>query len=204
MLASTVIESITTHTQSLSNQAVAYFYFTFRDREKQGPQKMLLSIISQLSSQSSTGAQAIEELFSTCKNGQRQPTADELMKVLRQLIYGFNETFIILDALDECEDATGLKDRTGILQCLREILGWRFGTLHVIVTSRPEKELEDFLQPLLNPDERICIQSSLVEKDIHDYVRHRIQNDTKLARWKKSPKVQEEIESKLMGRVDGM
>ena len=206
VLASTVIENITTRTQPLSNQVVAYFFFTFRDKEKQRPQKMLLSIISQLFSQSSPGVgiQAIEELFSTCRNGARQPTANELMRVLQQLICGLNETFIILDALDECEDATGRKDRTGTLQCIQEILGWRLGTLHFMVTSRPEKEIEDFLQPLLNRETRIFIQSPLVEKDIRDYVQHRIRLDPELARWKKRPKIQEEIELKLMERVDGM
>jgi hypothetical protein len=43
------------------------------------------------------------------------------MKVLQQLINGFDETFIIPDALDECED------REKLLQCLEEILGWSLG-----------------------------------------------------------------------------
>jgi hypothetical protein len=120
------------------------------------------------------------------------------MKVLQQLLHGFDEAFIILDALDEC------KDWRGLLQCLEEILGWRLGTLHVMVTSRPEEDIKDFFEPLLDHNGKICIQSALVNDDIRAYVRHRIQNDAKLKRWKKQPEVQEEIETSLMERVDGM
>jgi hypothetical protein len=204
ILASTAIENVTQYIQARSNQAVAYFYFTFRDADKQGPRNLLLSIISQLYSRSSTTRRVLDELFSTCTDGQRQPSIDELMNVLRQLINGFNETYIILDALDECEDPVGQKGRKGTLRCLEKVLGWKLDTLHVIITSRPEKDIEDILQPLLDAGQKICIQSALVDGDIRAYVRHKIRNGSGFARWKNRLDVQEEIESSLMARVDGM
>jgi Cdc6-like AAA superfamily ATPase len=198
MLGSTIIESVVKHCQTHTTQAVAYFYFAFSDVEKKKHQNMVRSVITQLSGQCGIITKAIEDLFSACGNGQRQPSDDALMKVLQQLVNGSNETFIILDALDEC------KDRRGLLQCLEEILGWRLGTLHVMVTSRLEEDIKDFFEPLLDHNGSICIRSALINDDIRAYVRYRIQNDAKLKRWKKQPEVQQEIETSLMERVDGM
>lgn len=198
ILSSTIIESVAKHCQTHTTQAVAYFYFAFSDVEKQNHQNMIRSVIAQLSAQSGITTKAVEDLFSTYGNGQRQPSDHALMEVLHQSINGFDETFIILDALDEC------KDRWGLLQCLEEILGWRLETLHMMVTSRPEEDIKDFFEPLLDQNGKICIRSALVNDDIRAYVRDRIQNDVKLKRWRKQPEVQWEIETSLMDRVDGM
>jgi hypothetical protein len=198
MLGSIIIEHVIKHCQVHTTQAVAYFYFAFTNVEKQNPQNMIRSIITQLSSQCGSTLKAIEDLFSTCCNGREQPSDDALMTVLQQLVKGFNETFIILDALDECNNSQEL------LQYLEKIFQWRLGTLHVMVTSRPEEDIKDFFEPLLDHDQRICIQTTLVNDDIRAYVQHRIQNDAKLKRWKERPEVQTEIETSLMERVDGM
>jgi len=203
ILASTAIESITLHTRARPNQAVVYFYFTFRDGQKQGPQNLLRSVVQQLYSQSKTHIQELDELFSVCRNGQQLPSVAELMKVLPKLIRSFNETFFVLDALDECEEA-GRKGRGKTLQCLSQILGLRLDTLHIIITSRPEKDIEDFIQPFLQSDNKICIQSTLINEDICSYIRERLRDDSQFSRWRKQPKVQKEIESNLMGSVDGM
>ena len=198
LLSSTIIENITKHCQNNTAQAVAYFYFAFTDTEKQKTENMMRSIITQLSLQCRIPLKAIEDLFSACGNGQRPPSPDTLIKFLQQFINGFDDTFIILDALDECED------RGELLLCLEEILGWRLGTLHIMVTSRPEHDIKNFFESLLDHDQQICIQSALVNDDIRTYVRHRILNDAKLKRWKKQPDVQREIEISLMEKVDGM
>lgn len=198
MLSSTVIEYITEHYYTRHTQAVVYFYFTFSDIEKQTNQNMVRSIIIQLISQCGRSPKAIDDLYSVCENGNKQPSHDALMRVLQQLIKGFIKTFIVLDALDEC------KDREGLLECLTEILEWKVGPLHIIATSRPEKDIEDSLEPLLDDDGKLCIQSALVNDDIRAYVQRRIQKDVKLQRWKKQPKVQSMIETGLMEKVDGM
>jgi hypothetical protein len=74
----------------------------------------------------------------------------------------------------------------------------------MMVTSRPEEDIKVLFESLLNHNQKICIQSALVNDDICAYVRHRILNDAKLKRWKNRPEVQKEIEICLMEKVDCM
>lgn len=106
--------------------------------------------------------------------------------------------YIILDALDECDD------RHELLTNLEQIVSWEDVNLHVLVTSRREIDIDEALTPLSNSRNRISIQSTLVNDDIRIYVQDRLQVDRKLKRWQKDLNMQREIENTLMSKVDGM
>jgi hypothetical protein len=171
-----------------------YFYFDFNDIEKQQYEKMIRSLIKQLSVQCTSISKALESLFSSCKNGERQPKISELLTTLQQMAREFDEIFIILDALDEC------KDRQELLDGIEEISGWKFGKLHITVTSRREKDIEETLEPLVT--DQICIQNALVDADIHIHLHERLRNDPKLKAWPAN--VQREIKETLMDGAHGM
>jgi hypothetical protein len=154
-----------------------YFYFDFNDEKKQSPAKMIRSLITQLSSLRGNTPQALKLLFSNCGDGKRQPTVDELLTALRQIVQEFDELYIILDALDEC------KEREELLVSIEEITGWKLGKLHILATSRGEKEIEESLGPFVNDQYKICIQSALVNGDIRTYIHERLQTDRRLKRW---------------------
>lgn len=114
------------------------------------------------------------------------------------MIQESGETYIILDALDEC------KDREELLEGVRAIAGWELKKLHILVTSRREKDIEESLESFVNNEKRVCIQSTLVNDDIRAYVHKKLQTDQKLKRWQKNLIVQQEIETTLMDKADGM
>lgn len=64
------------------SKVVAYFYFDFTDADKQKPELMVRSLISQLSEQCITIPLALEALYSSSDKGNRQPSLDALMNVL--------------------------------------------------------------------------------------------------------------------------
>ena len=198
ILSSTIIQDIKTYCHSNPTRAVAYFYFDFNDMEKQRPENMIRSIITQLSFKYPSMSQALKSLFSSHTNGERQPIAGALITTLHQIIQGLDETFIVLDALDECTD------RTELLEYIEIIAGWKLRNLHVIATSRKEKDLEDDLGPLLEEQDKICIQSGIVDKDILAYINERLQTDRSLSRWRTIPKAQEEIKVALINKAHGM
>ena len=177
---------------------MAYFYFDFSEVEKQQHEKMIRSLITHLSTQSPSAPRALESLFSSCMNGERQPSTDELLETLRQIVQAFDETFIVLDALDECQE------RQELLEDIKKIVDWKLEKLHILVTSRREKDIEETLEPLVRDQGVICIQSALVNDDIRAYVHERLQTDRRLKRWQKKPEVQQEIETTLMDKADGM
>ena len=177
---------------------MAYFYFDFNDVEKQQHEKMIRSLITHLSIQSKSTPRALESLFSSCMDGKRQPTTGALLETLRQMVQAFDETFIILDALDEC------KERRELLEDIEIFAEWKTERLHILATSRREKDIEERIKPLIHDEGRICIQSTLVNDDIRAYIRERLQTDWGLRRWQKRPEVQQEIEKTLVNKAGGM
>jgi hypothetical protein len=114
------------------------------------------------------------------------------------MIQGFGETYIILDALDEC------RERKELLADIKVIAGWKLGKLHILATSRIERDIEESFEYLVNIQGKICIQSAIVNNDIRAYVHERLQTDQGLRRWQKQPRVQREIETTLMDKANGM
>ena len=196
VLSSTILEHVLGQHHAKPDSAVLYFYFDFNDSEKQRHEKMIRSLIVQLSKYcSDTG---LLKLYASCSNGERQPSREILLNALRQMMTSMRDTYIILDALDECTE------RDELLADLEEIVSWEDAKLHVLVTSRREKDIEEALTPLSDERSKISIQSALVNGDIRTYVHERLRIDRKLQRWQKNPQVQQEIETTLMRKADGM
>ena len=121
---------------------VAYFYFEFSDTEKQSHDHLTRSLIMQLSAQSMSTLKALEELFTHHQNGNQNPSTKGLVATLKEIINSSQQTYIILDALDEC------KERKELLLLIKEMTEWNMGKLYILATSRKEKDIEESLEPL--------------------------------------------------------
>lgn len=199
ILTTTAIENTIEDSRANLGTGVAYFYFDFTDREKQMPQKMIRSVLKQLSVQCPETLFLLSVLFSSCQDADRPPSIDELLATLRQLLNSFIDVYIILDALDEC------REQEELLELLSRIMSWGVDHLHILTSSRPERVIEEGLQHLIKKDDdKIKIQSDLINNDIRTYIKGRLEKDIKLKRWLKYPTVQEQIETSLMAKADGM
>jgi hypothetical protein len=205
ILSSTIVEdiinclpwtnSITSGSDATTGIVVLHFYFDFNDAEKQSHAKMIRSLIVQLSSNTLSVPQCLRVTYESCANGQRQPTAETLLELLKSLIKGYQKVFLVLDALDECTK------RFELLSFLNELSSWKLGA-SILVTSRREADIGETLD-LIGP-KKLCIQSNLVAQDIRSLIRDRLNNDWKLRRWKKYPAIQSEIEETLTAKAGGM
>ena len=119
------------------------------------------------------------------------------LNALKDIAESFTDVFILVDAVDECKELEELLTR------IEKIVESKIASLHMLVTSRREKEIEDSMSTLLDDEHKICIQSTLVEGDIRAYVQGRICNDRKLKKWQK-PDIQAEIQEVLVEQSDGM
>ena len=131
-------------------------------------------------------------------NGKRQPTYDMLQTALHEMISCFAETYLILDALDECSE------RRELLVSIREVASWRDANIHILTTSRREKDIEESLEPLCGDHGKIYVQGTLVNNDIRAYIQGRLQTDRDLIKWQKKPGIRQKIEDTLMEKADGM
>lgn len=198
VLSSTVLQNLIQHCRTHPGRAHAYFYFDFNDMNKQNPELMLRSLISQLSQQCTRAPTSLDRLFSSCNGGQRQPLSHALEEVLQQMIQELPHVYILLDALDECDE------RTKLMDMLESIATWQLQNLHVLLTSRRERDIESSLEVFVDGQNSICLDSKLVDEDIQRYVRQRLSDDRSLKKWQKDPAVVQEIENTLMKGAHGM
>ena len=198
ILSSTILQNVFQYCGDDPGKIVAYFYFDFNDPHKQDPELMVRSLISQLSQQSVKLPTILETLHSSCENGQRHPSLDDFLHVLHKMIQEFPQSYIILDALDECGK------RAELMDILERMAVWRLESLHILVTSRKERDIESSLEDFVDPQNTICLQSNLVDNDIHTYIRQRFSDDKNLRKWQNDRDIQQEIEKALMEGAHGM
>jgi hypothetical protein len=198
ILSSTLIEHLLQHCSDNSSMVTAYFYFDFNDVQKQNPELMLRSLVCQLLQRLTTTSKSLDALFSSCENGHRQPSLHALLEVTRQVMQEFAHVYIVLDALDECTQ------RLELMDMLKAVDRWQLPSLHVLITSRKERDIESSLESYVNKEDTVCLQSDIVDKDIQRYVQQRLSNDKSLVKWEKDAAIRQEIETALMSGACGM
>jgi hypothetical protein len=185
---------------------MAYFYFDFKDLDKQTCHDLLLSLIFQLSTSSSLSCHVLHRLYETHKNGTRQPSDDTLKACLKEMLRlpGQGPIFIVLDALDECPDSSGFPSpRDEVLQLVKELVDLRLQELHICTTSRPEVDIRAVLEPLAFHSVSLHDESGQ-KTDIANYIRNVVNLSPSMAmrRWRDNDK--KLVIDTLTGRADGM
>lgn len=182
--------------------ALAFFYFDFADKEKQRQESMIRSFIVQISEKCLNRPQALTSLYASCVDGERHPTLNDFLLVLQKLVEGFEQTYIILDGLDECENR---KEQLAVLTDIKRMTGWKLAKTHILLTSRYEHDIDAFMismDPLIGDQNKISFQNTFIEQDIHAYVHHILQTDPKLSTWPEEMRLK--IVQSLMKNSHGM
>ena len=185
---------------------MAYFYFDFKDLKKQTCHDLLLSLVSQLSTRSSRCCSILYRLYEAHDNGTRQPSDDTLKECLKQMLTlpGRCPIFIVLDALDECPDSSGLPPpRSEVLQLVKELVDLHLRLLYICATSRPEVDIRAVLGPLAFRSVSLHDESGQTT-DIVEYVRSMVSSSpsTAMRRWRADDK--NLVIETLTERADGM
>jgi ankyrin repeat domain-containing protein 50 len=87
-----------------AKNVLAYFYFTFQEKEKQTVAGFLRSIVAQISASHKPLPNEITNLYGKSKYSSSRPSVETLMKCLENLLRLPREKYIVVDALDECEE----------------------------------------------------------------------------------------------------
>ena len=216
MFLSTIIESLVFSSSTVSEDVkimcnagralMAYFYFDFRDVNKQHWRDLVPSLLTQLSTQSSPCCDILSRLYAGHGNGAQQPNDDAMKRCLIEMLTVRNPhpIYLIMDALDECPDTSEVPSpRSRILQLLEELADLQIPNLRICVTSRPEFDIRDFLEPLTSRQVSLHDQSGQ-KQDIANYVRSVVYSKSEryMRRWKKEDK--EYVIETLSERAGGM
>jgi hypothetical protein len=185
---------------------LAYYFFDFKDARKQDPRGFLSSILVQLCGQSTSFCKILYELFSEHQRGSKQPSDSTLKQYLDKILKLSTKfpLYIVIDALDECPDTSGLQSsREKVLTLIEELIGLNLPNLRLYITSRPEVDIRNVLEPLTTTSSRVSLHDQDGQKkDIADYIRFVVYSDKKIMRWEEKDK--ELVVKTLSDREGGM
>ena len=186
--------------------SVAYFYFDFRDLDKQNIRNLLPSLLVQLSAQSSARCDILHSLYLKHEKGTQKPTEAALTQCLKDMLSIPNQPpiYIILDALDECPNSYGIPSpREQVLTLVTMFMDLRLPHLHVCITSRPEFDIRATLGRLALHSVSLHDQSGQRD-DIVDYVKSVVYSDaeTMMKRWRDEDKRM--VVETISEKADGM
>jgi hypothetical protein len=150
MSSSAIINDIAALCDS-GSASMAYFYFDFQDVDKKARRNLLLSLLAQLSSRSSSFCDIFSRLHKAHDNGGRQPSDSALTRCLKEMLALPHQhpIYLIVDALDECPDTSDFPSaRQQVLDLIKDFVALRLPNLHICVTSRPEVDISDALESI--------------------------------------------------------
>ena len=204
-VSSTVIQDVEALCKA-GDASMVYFYFDFRDANKQGLRDLLSSLLTQLSACSGPRCDILSDLYLVHDEGDKQPSDSKLTECLKEMLTLSDQhpTYLIIDALDESPNTSGIPSpRETVLQLLEEIVNLLLPNLHICVTSRPEIDIRKVLERLTSCRVSLHDQSGQRE-DIANYVRSVVYSDLEqiMRRWKTEDK--ELVIETLSKRADGM
>jgi hypothetical protein len=183
---------------------MAYFYFDFRDIDKQNRRDLLPSLVTQLSDQSHRHCDILNDLYLKHRSGAQKPGEDELIQCLKDMLTLPDQQpiYLIIDALDECPDTSGMPSpREQVLDLVKELVELSSPNLRLCVMSRPEIDIRRALEPLTSLRVSLHEQNGQ-RQDIVDYVTSVVQSDAKIGRWRDEDKSL--VIETISERADGM
>ena len=183
---------------------MAYFYFDFRDTEKQHLRGLLSSLIFQLSAKSDPCYQILSRLYSDHAEGAEEPPEDVLSECLMEMLQvpGQPPTYIIIDALDECPNIFGMPTpREQVLEFLEHLVKLDLPNVHICATSRPEIDIRNILEPLAAFHMSLHDESGQKD-DISLYINKVVHADQRMRRWRNGDK--QLVINSLSDKADGM
>ncbi|KIK75548.1 hypothetical protein PAXRUDRAFT_484931 [Paxillus rubicundulus Ve08.2h10] len=193
VLFSTTVEGVREHTGPRgSSCGFAYFYFDGRESGStlQKFETLLRSFLAQLCFNQPEIPDAMKRLYDVDGKDHPEPTVSQLRTTLGEVVKGFDDVYILIDALDECDSQAGLLDWMNSLQSTTP-------GLHLFATSRPERIIEEFMSNSRHV--HISLSSELLDGDITTYIDQHVEASNDLKSLMK-----EEMKKKLRVKGDGM
>lgn len=185
---------------------MAYFYFDFRDVDKRSRRGLLSSLLIQLSAHSDPLCDILSRLYKENDDGTYQPGDNALMCCLEDMLAlpGQSPIYIILDALDECPNTSGVSSsREQVLKIVKRLVDLGLPNVHLCATSRPEVDIRDTLASLTSLSVSLHDESGHRD-DITEYVRSMVYSDSAgaMTRWRDADKAL--VIKTLSEKADGM
>ncbi|KAJ8059723.1 hypothetical protein OCU04_011368 [Sclerotinia nivalis] len=190
VLASAIVDNLETKF-SASNVGVAFIYCNYA--EKTTIAEYLASIIQQLVRQLYVIPDYVLDLYHKHSSMGTKLTSAEAIHLLHLLTSEFPRLYIVVDALDECEETK--KTRSNLIRELRNLPS----NINLLLTSRRLGDIEDKLSDCSHLEIRAS------DHDVRAYLEARIDTEENILKFcKKDPTLRKTIVRKIAEKAHGM
>jgi hypothetical protein len=181
-----------TREASSNNVGVAHIYFNYKEQGSQGISNILGSLIKQICQQLPQLSQLPPQLENLTSGG-RTPSEEELFLALVEMSKKFFQTYLVFDALDECDREIQRETLLPMLHRMGEN-GFR-----VFMTSR--RYADDIEERFRNVP---SIEIVAHDDDIKSYIYERLGAYPSAKRMIKVAGLEDEVVSRLARAAGGM
>ncbi|UKZ81503.1 hypothetical protein TrVFT333_009275 [Trichoderma virens FT-333] len=187
---------------------LAYYYFSFQNKDSQSLRNLkctlLVQILKRLSLPHPENADVffIPRTFRDLYDAHfpsKTPPMEELDALLINVIGLSEETFLVIDALDECDS---LLIREEIITFLASLLEKVETKLHIFITSRLEVDIEMKISQLSIPTNSVALLATYVDSDIRNHLQALVTEQDSFAAW--SAPLKERVIQHLVQNADGV
>ncbi|KAF7941793.1 uncharacterized protein EAE97_006630 [Botrytis byssoidea] len=202
ILCSTVIDHIQKLCKQEINVVVTYWYIKFDNLTTQSVSNIIRSWIRDICSNRRDTPQTLKDAYTRCNHGQQQPTIKQLMEILKSVVSGLQDVYLVVDALDEYPKT----ERDLLLETLKDIHQWKIDSIHIFVTSRAEDDIRFHLDKMRERDvsdscQSIKVQDPNITEDIKKFLNENI-SSFRRTMW--SSDFKDEVVESVARQADGM
>ena len=192
VITSTVIEHLWSEFRNDPNIGIAFLYCNYKSQQDQKPTDLLASLLKQLVQEQPFPPESVRSLYTRCNNKGIRPSLQEISQALHAVVAFYSRTFILIDALDECQIPDGGREK--FLSMIFDLQAKTRANL--FATSRQIPSILEIFRG------SIVLEVRASDADVRKYVESYIpQLPMFLSR---SPSLQEEIKTGIVNAVDGM
>lgn len=167
-------------------------YCDYKDQAAQTASKLIACLARQIIGRPQVLPQPLAALHKELEQQNRRPSFDELKRLLTALCKHYARTYILVDALDECE---AVRERRLLLPVLRSLPSI---STRLFVTSRPNNE--DIFQSFSKASQIDIIAH---EWDLRRYIMERMEERGDFVD-RLTPELKENITSTITAGASGM
>ena len=189
IMAAIAVEYLLRTTQD-DNAPVTYFYCNYKRQDRQSSAQILRALLKQLVESNVNVPPAVQGLYSQHAERRTSPSQQDVTKALHSMISEYGKLFIVVDALDECAS----RDRSALLSAMHSLQTQ--GCVKLLVSSRYLPEVREEVTPELD------LEIRATDSDVEVFLRGNLDGLSSCVR--KSPDLQEEVVTAILGTVDGM
>jgi len=192
ILTSVVVDHLLTRFQSDQTVSIVYVYCSFRRKDEQKYDNLLVSLLKQLAQNQASLPKGIRDLYNRHRKKQTRPPSDEISKLIQAVAALFSRVFVVVDALDECKASDGCRENF-----ISELFNLQnHSTTSIFATSRFVPEVTSKF------DKCTILEIRANDEDVKKYLEVHMKGLPSFAQQDRQ--LQEEIKMVISEAADGM